>query len=1432
MPFGVELPPSCGIYSFERFLKANPVKRSARTDEVQVDLRTLQYIGALQASLLLGWIQQWVAAGTKVTLLLPEPTTASPAVHWLTQIGFFRDLQGTAVELQGRVPYVATRSMGALFNWKTASDLANQLASLTAPSHFKDLFGGATDELISIGDLRDILLRELGDNALSHGRARMARLVVADSREREQADRGGFFAFFEGRPTVEVVVSDHGPGLTKNLAPVMPASWMPGHFEYSGTLSNAARLCAYALEFSSTSDTDGRRAKMGALLRDGASFTDVVPTGLFHVASLVRYYGGQLIIRTGTACVGFDYSKATPVLRENPIGGQCGKVPGTHVLVRIPKAASGRVVRTSQSSVLLRARFPTTPARILALGQFWIDAGKDSASFLHAVQLAVEHHLATKPKAESVILLLADGLHVETKAISLLLSWLGVVPHRGWLISVLGLKAELFDAASDQSRRVRDARRAGTQNVSERLYGWQPYLVTSESSALGVRFGEELASTETDDRIKEVHGTAVIEALRLMIDNKPVKHVEERGRYYLIEGKYYTQQFYELRQLTTPELNPLGFELSIALLAMWIRANNVTTVMSLADPLHDLIKHLAARVPTVRCVGNTRDAGRFRVLEALKGHQSGTKFLILTDVTCTADQFRVHLQAPQSIDDFIIFTFVDGRDDGLDYHTAQRADRAYTVPIHSVLKTPVPPIRDLPKHPGVKVLRIDPRTHAPTSRQQDELRVSATGMIDTAVVSGALHRGHIEFDGKHFVDFISLPSLFLALRAELEQAWRAMFERIRDDKLDPASVSVLYLDEKRGWEYLVREVISTFGVAECRPLSRDELDAPRPQGETYIKGTALWFILPVVAKGKTIRQCLEFGSRVVPPLMPAARKRSFSMFASIVLGRMEPGELSFYENVRRYKDADVTLSVLGSFPSPAFKLNDCPICNVRRAAMSHALRIEDYGRLFRAFQTAHDELDVTVFANASNIPSNASVSRREAISARLMALFVLGEADVAQRKILQSDLQGDEELHLFVETVGGHCDEKLFNEFRVRTELHTRYEAMLQTVRSTLRVCSAESLSLHFLLGCHVLFPDELEHAYRRLLINAVEVGETGLLNRLIFVALLEPTTYGLQLAIGAHLIADGNQFEGTLQELRTCLEWFGSGPRRTITACEELIRILRRSGEWGEGILEAQAFRPPSGGDSPAGREGLRDFQISPAVEHVLALVATIRGAGDHAALWAAIRAEGLDPDEPVRQIHRLANEMAALTPSAETQAIHDIARGLQTYGNQLARALGRAYTNPLEAVARIRPEMETGGRWSAIRQGGIEVRFRVDENAPGLLITCADLVATVNLFLENAQALLDRFAAAGSPLPIDSCLEFFFGGPTPDGAYATFEVRDNLPYEVPLKPAGGLLQVADYCRRYGAAHDFNPIADCGMRVAIRVFFRLDYSRKVRDTQ
>ena len=298
--FKVALTGRLTLAAFERTL-ATFYRESLEASEVVFDLTRLEWCGHLPATLFFAWVATLVESKNpkRTSICLPERQHLTPQVQKaLVEYGILRALEVAGVEIpyssypepRTGLPFTIISRRDDLWD-SLQLDSERLLAATQLPESAREV----------VKDAFEVVLFELAENAFVHtnGSRPHYQVTVARSSGRTSPQRGMMAVFGEDVPYVEINLGDLGLGIERQLAHFMPQEYVPP-FDKKRKYSKPERVLAYAFEFSSTSDPEGRKTRLAQLLANERFNPEEVATGLFCVLEVARARCGQLIVRTPT----------------------------------------------------------------------------------------------------------------------------------------------------------------------------------------------------------------------------------------------------------------------------------------------------------------------------------------------------------------------------------------------------------------------------------------------------------------------------------------------------------------------------------------------------------------------------------------------------------------------------------------------------------------------------------------------------------------------------------------------------------------------------------------------------------------------------------------------------------------------------------------------------------------------------------------------------------------------------------------------------------------------------------------------------------------------------------------------------------------------------------------------------------------------------
>jgi hypothetical protein len=203
----------------------------------------------------------------------------------------------------------------------------------------------------------------------------------------------------------------------------------------------------------------------------------------------------------------------------------------------------------------------------------------------------------------------------------------------------------------------------------------------------------------------------------------------------------------------------------------------------------------------------------------------------------------------------------------------------------------------------------------------------------------------------------------------------------------------------------------------------------------------------------------------------------------------------------------------------------------------------------------------------------------------------------------------------------------------------------------------------------------------------------------------------------------------------------------------------------------------------------------------------------------------EGGDPEGLSIRLAEILYLMRSIPTDSESQKRERVLHALlelDSVGRDLAETFERLYVNVQDALTII---SERSKRWPELQSDAISVRTFVADDQPGILFGLEDLALSVGAILENAAMFLRQKSARENGQE-KFWIDMRFGW-SADRQSGTLTVRDNIPYDNPAVPAGGLRQAIDCCKKYGVYFDLDCKDESDLHLKMRFQFRVDRSRR-----
>jgi hypothetical protein len=992
---------------------------SRRAQRVLFDLRTVQFVGLFPMTLLARWIEDLLSverqrnSSRTVTVKLPSMLEGQVA-RMLLDMGFAQFVRECGGTIDPFSPYDPKNGL-PITSIDDRTTLLTRLHSLRSDFAFRCDIRRDWESVVA--ETFNVVMFELAENALIHAQT-SATLAAKLTEASGSGDQVGLMRLYpRGVQYLEVVVSDNGKGLSKSLA--APKTWTPpgflrrGHSGSKRHLNDAEKAVLFSFEYGSTSDPDGRIARIAELL-GGLESVDPgdVPTGLYCVLRTVHAVRGQLLVRTPNAIVSFDFfdNPDRPDVRfKESLGLETlGRLPGTHFLLRLPLIES---LPAPESATV-----DTESPLAVSVSEAFPPQGAETFNEAVAIQqglMTVAAHLQSLADQ--------DGLTVIPPAA-------GGLSSRGRTVFAAGLVSMLRGRQS-----VMWLENSMLFESTAPVVGSTPQPLVHPFTCVGDPFentwlisphaGARLHPAERgrlpESYLAEVLGSLeehFTSRLRLELVSNAIRRTDGPFRF---RDRYYTKLFFDIATLLDDPTWRLFLAYWVALrLLKNGRGYNIDLLI--ATPLalseiaavgaHLLSRRVSRPISASALPGNplVSQVGR------LVSEHRGENIAIITDVVSTGRTLeRILEQSAPDVTPQSILTLVDGRPE------LERGEfRSRRLPSAYLLETLVEEtFRTEPFLPptlvkeGLKGFQtVDPDTHRLTfhavasgPRQSRE-----TFLHETLPETRAITVGHTDRDGKHFTFFINLRVFFHEQRSNLvawivesSNEWKASLTAEPDvtDHPEP-SLYILSRSGELSWTADDLELRRRFGPqgvshhASQKDLCIAVGKSPSPHCVV---------LLPALASGRTARDVLR----------TIANGGARSVLLLVIASRATNEQWQFLESVTRLGSAcDTRIERFIDFEVDAFDphAGGCPICNHVTRLIQLADAFDErhpagtaLGRFIREKAHAMKERGAALSVDEHAPLSRLGSDERDQLAVRL--LYEAASEDDSAREALRSQLQ-------------------------------------------------------------------------------------------------------------------------------------------------------------------------------------------------------------------------------------------------------------------------------------------------------------------------------------------------------------------------------------------------------------------------------------------
>ena len=1388
------MPKRLGPREVERLVSVHSANPGVPT-HYTVDFAQLDWASVYAISLLYDWVLQ-ITQSDHGSFVIRGHLSGREGTEYLNNIGFFK-----AVQLLDR----DSTAMGAK-DWKITPGQFSSFHSMDELVEFHNELGrpngyrflaveDQNSPVLQSGDFRNVLLHELGDNAFFHGEGRNVRCCMAVSKSATLFDKTDSAAF-QNSHTLEFIVSDNGPGIANVLKPFVEHSFCPDYLASVDGYEEVAKTILYAFEFDTTSDEKRRQQQFDDLQSVSEFDAKYIPTGLFYLRSLVDAYGGRVSVRTQDTLLTLDFAnRVQPVVVRRALGRRpLPSVRGTHIFVQIP--ATERHIRL-QKPVAADVAFPAIAVdrtRYVDLQSTISRANSAQAEFAAITERILEEVAKARSLNDAVLLISAAGLGIETKVFGRLLPWLLALPRHNVQIIIDRLSSSLMDAALSQNERLLAHAKERPDSLLET--GATPLWLISYDQDQSLYYGAThqgamaKALTIFDDAAKDrLHTVSNIVSLRAALARPPTK---QTGYYFLIEGKYYTTEFYEVRRLlSSPDLAKAAENYLVDRLGDY----QSTVVLSLSSPMDKLVAAAARQSAARPFVLLSERANLPTALAHVTPHIAGNALpsqaiVVVTDVVCTADTLQRVIKpflATFAAEQIRVITFVDARESELGYVTFEQPDGATSVPVESLLRTRVKPIGDLPLTPDKEVLIVDPASRAPTRyHAPQQATLSQTETIELACQAESLIEGHIENNGTHFQYYLNLKRFLPTIQDRLFEFWEEQLEQVVKKARTPSKITLLYSADVEEWSTAAEEFAAKYSFNKVEELESDRINAPGAAEDVNHHHDTIWVLMPVMATARSLRRVLAF----------AANRRPNTVHISIAFSRVPHERMSFYQGITAYGPCtNVAIKIFSTLPLPTHSRSaSCPICAFDRRLSVAARTCWDFPALRRCVEKLREPLSIM---RASDVQASEAfpLTPNEQLAVSLRAYFESAYQHYDSRKAvghLVKDADGQE---AFLRMIGKAFLSWTFTEPKFKRALYHHKGQIEQRAEELL--VGDQPLSLEILTGIHAFSEETLKQLFPRYLTQLFVRNDEVEIGQALGFALAFADDYGKTFAMFLHRETEPRLESQLLLEAARFPYWEGVDKVHETETISTLRWMLSRSTDWGDRLSQLRLALSHDQYDEHVPE--IYDAFYNKGASKVVRLLESLDSNADsHVdSLWGVFKAE---LDESDHLINELIGTFLSLPCEIAEETDFDhllpMLTSLEESGISLSLFMDNIFFNPVE--------VKLGGLDHLTASfPDLKIRVEINDDQPGILINRTLVDRLLFILMENLVHELGN-REEQPPTDEESTVAVRFMGPGKATNRSTMTVSTGLQWTRPSKPEGGLRNLIDICDQVGAYYDF----------------------------
>jgi len=958
-------------------------------ESVIFDWSAVKWIDLFSASLIAIWILELGATQKKLSTIFPR---APHVTTFLIQYGFQRILKNSNINILGAessraktVPSTLQRACLFPFTFLHEADFIHLMEDLRHERRLETVLTEVSKvEIVKNGKIRDVVLEELGDNMYLHGGGQLAHIAMTklSSDLLTQKSSGShlapaiqmlessFLNQLSGRPFIEIVISDKGPGIFNTL---LAAYKSDSILDNKSDAPSECDLLEYAFLYHTSRRT--QKERVGELIERISNSDSPVstPTGLFRLKEEVRNHHGLLYVRSGSSIICYNFY-------DNPLNDRPMRsidIPalkslcnfgGTQYRILFPTMLP--VDKTSRRYFDISAMehsYSVDYVEYVALAEYFTaeisESVKNEALGLDNLFRYLDRIRATH-QGKRVLVLIDFNIPVDISAKAqhiLILELLArqTLQHtyiclrvdsggitrlhsEGLQRSVVAMPMQAYDAAYSPTI---IGGTASDAEILSTIYASRS-RITPELTEYAQKYKHLFRYNQQSDQytltfppmrvIRFVQSCLAKRLSDIVFD--PNTQIFDPNTMVLLLSQAYCKGYFEIQKLfADPHWRSFLME--------WLHASCIIAepdvIVSVGRSSGDVIDSLLSKYPqiqenNVKHVNvHTRQRGQVDLM-GLFDVRDAPKVLVFADVIGTTSTIMSVVQALFRSQHVAILTIVDAKDS----EDAFLEVKGHQIPIMAAIKKSLTYPRHLPfDWHYSQVSQVDPVTHllvtnkakekgaiwkparpALTSRTSPEdVGIENTFLTDIVAPLNAISEGHYMAGDKHLSFLFDSPEIVKGYADEITRIICEDVETYRGVNPDARELDVshvFYPAFNPGLSQLADKVAAQFHRCTVISISSEEFrslfDQERPMQE--------------VSETIILDDATESGDTLYRMVDIVERRGARQIYGYVIIQRGTEYDARRLERFRHYGNAQVHLRYMADCAIPSFKKGRCPLC--------------------------------------------------------------------------------------------------------------------------------------------------------------------------------------------------------------------------------------------------------------------------------------------------------------------------------------------------------------------------------------------------------------------------------------------------------------------------------------------------------------------------